>query len=376
MNQAHHLGRTMKAAHQLAMAGGSEMAVAGEMLEVYTSDGKSLSLVGRRAFLLMCAAAAGEAWGDRLFRITKGDIRGNHRGSELLDRALDDVSRLQIRVSGKSSRGRVARDRTNIFTRVRDEDDNQHSAWVEFRFSPEARELLAASDIYARLARSAVVKFRSIYALRLYEFGCLLMRRRDPSETFSVAELRDKLQVPADSYTNFKDLRRRVLEQAKKELDQLAPFDFKWVEKTMTPRSRIVQSVCLSFTPKQPMAALLAVEEAERHSIGRDARREDVVEQVVGAAPVGSIISAAAARLSAASGVAWPRDDTVTDYDPSTAELYRIAVEHGGGHSVERLAKAYVQQLGAARFKLSDEGLRKSWRGHCVSKANGWRPVH
>lgn len=376
MDDSRPLGRTMKAAHQLALAGGSELAVAGELLEVYTTDGRPLSLVGRRTFLLMCAAAAGDAWNDRIFKITKSDIRGSHRGVEPLDRAIDDVSRLQIRAPGVSGRGRPARDRINVFSRVRDENDDMSSAWVEFRFSSEARELLAASDIYARLTRSAVVKFRSVYSLRLYELGCLLMRRRDSSISLEVGELREKLQVPPETYTNFKDLRRRVLEQAKKELDHLAPFDFSWEERTVTPRSRVIQSVRLRFPPKQPMAALLAMEETERHSAGRAARREGTVEEIVDPGNVVALPQAAK-PLPETDGVElqWPRDDDVTDYDPRTAELYRLAVGKGGGHAVSRLAAAYVQQMGERRFALSGERLRKSWAGFVESKAKAWQPV-
>ena len=85
-----------------------------------------------------------------------------------------------------------------------------------------------------------------------------------------------------------------------------------------------------------------------------------------------SMIGHTAARLTAS--LFWPTDDGASAY-ASDSELYRIAVEHGGGHAVDRLASAYVKFMGDKRRELTGDRLRLSWRGFCETKARQWGTV-
>ena len=115
---------------------------------------------------------------------------------------------------------------------INDQDDEAASAFVEFTFTARARQMLERSEVYARLSREAIIKFQSRYSLRLYEIGAAIYCKRDPTWSGEVGELRKLLHVTPDTYPNFSDFRKRVLEPAKAEIAQLAEFDFSWDEIT------------------------------------------------------------------------------------------------------------------------------------------------
>src|SRR3546814_11346179 len=81
-----------------------------------------------------------------------------------------------------------------------------------------ARAILQGSDYYARLNRAALLAFRSKYAITLYEMGCLLAGRRNPTWSGTVDELRERLGAPSNSMPNFSDFRRLVLTPGKAEI--------------------------------------------------------------------------------------------------------------------------------------------------------------
>ena len=56
------IGRTMRTAHKLRAAGGGDMAMAVELIDIHTPKEQELSLLARRSLLLMLEAAAGVAW--------------------------------------------------------------------------------------------------------------------------------------------------------------------------------------------------------------------------------------------------------------------------------------------------------------------------
>lgn len=114
---------------------------------------------------------------------------------------------------------------------------------------------------------------------------------------------------------------------------------------------------------------MTAAEENQRHSSGRQARRGGTAETIVGSAAVAGLIGRAAAKLTIS--LAWPIDDLVSPYG-GDGELYRIAVEHGGGRSVERIATAYAKHMGDKRQELTGARLRSSWQGFCEAKAKQW----
>jgi len=358
------IGRTMKVAHKLKAAGRGDVAMAVELIDIHTPKNQELSLLARRSLLLMLEAAAGDAWKPQAHQITKRDLRGTHSSMDRVRPALEELMSVWFS-HGDVLDGQPSTRMFHLLEEINDQDDNPASMFVEFKFSKRACQLLERSDVYARLSREAIVKFRSAYSLRMYEIGSALYGRRNPIWAGTVEDLRRLLQVPAGVYPNFADLRRRVLEPACDELGQLAEFTLEWTEKK---HGRQVLAVELRFIAKAGRLALAAAEENNRHSAGRGARRDGTVEHVVDAAAVAGVIGRATARLSGE--LAWPADDQVSPYTAS--ELHRIAVEHGGGHAVDRIAAAYAQHMGEKRFELTGERLRSSWAGFAQAKAKQW----
>lgn len=168
-------------------------------------------------------------------------------------------------------------------------------------FTAPARAILQGSDYYARLNRAALLAFRSKYAITLYEMGCLLAGRRNPTWSGTVDELRERLGTPSNSMPNFSDFRRLVLTPGKAEIDQLAAFTMDWLERRGA-RGKITH-VTITFAPKDDDATDAAADEAERHSGGRRSRREGTTDAIVEAA---NLIAVAASRLSVSDTVRWP----------------------------------------------------------------------
>lgn len=355
----------MRAAHKLRTAGQGGMAMAVELIDIHTPKDQELSLIARRSLLLMLEAAAGDAWKPEHHRIAKRELRGKHSTMHHVRGAFGDLMGVWFS-HGDMLDGKPSTRMFHLLDEINDQDDNSASAFIEFRFSKLACQMLERSDVYARLSREAIVKFRSAYSLRMYEVGSALYGRRDPVWRGDVASLRKLLQVPKGTYTNFADLRRRVLEPASDEIGHLAEFDMTWAE---AKKGRQVLFVEIRFTPKAGRTALAAAEENQRHSSGRRARQDGTVETIVDPDNVTAVIGRTAARLTAST--IWPSDDLVTPY-AGGGELYGIAAEHGGGHAVDRLASAYVRHMGEKRFELTGDRLLSSWRGFCEAKASQW----
>ena len=369
------IGRTMKAAHQLKLAGKGELAMAVELIDVHTPKNQELSLIARRCLLMMLEAAAGDAWKPEPHRIAKKDLRGSHKAMDRVRPAFEEL--MGVWFSHADTLGKAQSTRMfHLLEGINDQDDEAASAFVEFTFTARARQMLERSEVYARLSREAIIKFQSRYSLRLYEIGAAIYCKRDPTWSGEVGELRKLLHVTPDTYPNFSDFRKRVLEPARAEIAQLAEFDFSWEEITS---GRQVRRIRMMFTAKPGHAALAAAEENDRHSAGRKPRREGDVEQIVAAIAtkltVTDQLPAPARNGAAPAELAWPKDDDLNDYDDFLRPLYSIARSHGGGHSVERLSNAYVQHMGEKRHQLRGERLEASWKGFVAGKARTWSRV-
>ncbi len=252
---------------------GEGVVKAGELVDATYPDGASLSGVARKVLVLLLAKAAGDAWQDAEFCITKGELRGRHQSNDRLDKVLDELQRILLRVQMKSPRGQDAVLVAPVVSQRIEELSDDARSLVYWRFSEPMRRIMQASDHYAELQKQAILAFDSRYSVTLYEQGCLRYRRRHPVWQGSIQDLREMLGVPAgNKYRDWTDLRRFTLDMAKSEIDHLAPFTLRWQE---TRRGRAVVSVELWFEPKPPEARTDAVAELQRPRVGRKARRAE-----------------------------------------------------------------------------------------------------
>lgn len=345
------LGRAMKVARVVAAKESDEFVKPGDLVEVRFVKGHSLSLTASRLLALMILAAGADAWEDRRHRIRKSEIRRGHKGNERIGDMLEELHRTLFSHDDRSWRGKKAVTRFPLIQLSREEvgeDSSVDEGWIEWEFTPWARKLIQESESYAIMNRQAVLGFRSNYALRLYEIGALRLHRRQPVWKTDLTELRAGLGIDPDVYTDFAQLRRKVLDKAKREIDQLAHFTVEWRERKC---GRKVIGLDFEFRPKKAPEQIATIDELVRHSGGRKARREGTVERVSAPSP------------------ALPKSFPIGMLNCGQDEEFfgRIAVEHGGGWDRNLIAHAYRQQMGDRLSKLSGERLVNSFRGFCES---------
>lgn len=354
-------GRAMRVAAALKTKGGEEFAKPGNIIEVKFVKGESLSLTASRLLALMILAAGGDAWEDKPHRMRKADIRRGHKGNERITDMLQELHRTLFAIDDRSWRGKKATTLFSLISRSREEaeEDGGEAGWIEWEFTPDARKLIQASETYAVLNRQAVLGFRSNYALRLYELGALRLHRRQATWRGDMTALRAALGVPPEVYTDFAQLRRKVLEKAKGEIDQLAHFRVEWRE---IRQGRTVSEIEFRFEPKDAPELIATVDELERHSGGRRQRREGSVEVVSLVAL--NVPAARAGKVANASDFAFPSGSIRFGSD----ELAAIARRNGGGWDIDLIADGFRAQMGDRLAKLRGPKLISSWTGFC----EGW----
>lgn len=355
-------GRAMRVAAALKAKGGDEFAKPGSIIEIKFVKGESLSLTASRLLALMILTAGGDAWEDRPHRIRKADIRRGHKGNERITDMLQELHRTLFAVDDKSWRGKKATLLFSLISRSKEETDEEggETGWIEWEFTPDARKLIQASETYAVLNRQAVLGFRSNYALKLYELGALRLHRRQATWRGDMQALRAALGIPPDVYTDFAQLRRKVLEKAKSEIDQLAHFRVEWRE---IRQGRTVTEIEFRFEPKSAPEVLETVDELDRHSAGRQARRDGAVESVtVGQGAIPAPRGAVSAKKP--SEATFPVGTLRFGHD----DLLEIGRRHGGGWDVDLIANGFREHMGERLEKLRGAKLIAAWKGFC----EGW----
>lgn len=355
-------GRAMRVAAALKAKGGDEFAKPGNIIEVKFVKGESLSLTASRLLALMILTAGGDAWEDKPHRMRKADIRRGHKGNERISDMLEELHRTLFAVDDRSWRGKKATLRFSLISRSREEteEDGGEAGWIEWEFTPDARKLIQASETYAVLNRQAILGFRSSYALKLYELGALRLHRRQATWRGDMQALRAALGIPPEVYRDFAQLRRKVLEKAKAEIDQLAHFRVEWRE---IRQGRTVAELEFRFEPKGAPEVIETVDELGRHSAGREARRAGTVETV----SVGQVALAAVQKAlpkGKADERMFPRGTLRFGAD----DLLSIGKQYGGGWDVDMIADGYREHMGERLEKLSGAKMIASWKGFC----EGW----
>lgn len=353
------VGRAVRVAQVLANKATDEFAKPGNLIEVRFVKGQSLSLTASRLLALMILTAGGDAWRPMSHRLRKSDIRRGHKGNERISDMLEELHRTLFAVDDLSWRGRKATRRFSLIQSSKEEaeEGRGETGWIEWEFTPDARKLIQESETYAVLNRQAVLGFRSAYALKLYELGALRIYRRQKTWRCDMMALRAALGIAPDIYTDFAQLRRKVLEKAKSEIDQLAHFTVTWQE---FRRGRTVEELEFTFEAKSAPDQIRRVSELERHSSGRKPRREGTVEAVVTPSP------ALAPNPNAVGAKASAFPEGSIRYNENLSDIAR---RYGGGWDIDLIARAYRETTGDRLAKLSGAKLEKSWKGFCEAFA-------
>jgi hypothetical protein len=350
----------MRAAHALKARETDEFAKPGNLVEVRFVKGQSLSLTAARLLALMILTAGGDAWQQMPHRMRKADIRRGHKGNERITDMLEELHRTLFAVDDLSWRGRKATKRFSLIQSSREEveEDGGESGWIEWEFTPDARRLIRESETYAVLNRQAVLGFRSSYALRLYEMGALRLYRRQSTWRGDMTAVRAAFGIAPELYGDFAQLRRKVLEKAKAEIDHLAHFTVEWRE---IKRGRTIAEIEFTFSPKSVPAQLPAPEDGD---VG--AARPAPPARAAKSPALPSPSPDAARRAKPAEGpAAFPGASLAYGAGP----FGEIARTHGGGWDRDLIASAYREAMGERLANLSGAKLVKSWTGFCQAFA-------
>lgn len=351
----------MRVAHALQAREGDEFAKPGTLVEVRFVKGQSLSLTAARLLALMILTAGGDAWEPVAHRMRKADIRRGHKGNERISEMLEELHRTLFAVDDLSWRGRKATKRFSLIQSSREEIDEEgaEAGWIEWEFTPDARRLIRESETYAVLNRQAVLGFRSSYALRLYELGALRLHRRQSNWRADMTAIRAAFGIAPELYKDFAQLRRKVLEKAKAEIDHLAHFTVDWRE---IKRGRSIIEIEFSFHPKATPAQLTAAE-ADESEVGEPlpaARSVQTPQRPALPAP------ARASVPDVTRGpVRFPTGTLLYGAEP----FGEIAKTHGGGWARDLIADAYRAEMGSRLANLTGAKLVKSWTGFCQAFA-------
>ncbi|OYX33529.1 MAG: replication initiation protein [Caulobacterales bacterium 32-69-10] len=354
----------MRVAHALQARDGDEFAKPGTLVEVRFVKGQSLSLTAARLLALMILTAGGDAWEPVAHRMRKADIRRGHKGNERISEMLEELHRTLFAVDDLSWRGRKATKRFSLIQSSREEID-EHGAeagWIEWEFTPDARRLIRESETYAVLNRQAVLGFRSSYALRLYELGALRLHRRQSNWRADMTAIRAAFGIAPELYKDFAQLRRKVLEKAKAEIDHLAHFTVDWRE---IRRGRAIVEIEFTFQPKMAPAQL-TMAESDGEDATPDARRADQVMPIATPPALPAPVRAPTKRPgSTETALRFPSGSLLYGSEPF-GELAKV---HGGGWSRDLIADAYRSEMGERLANLSGTKLVKSWTGFCQAFA-------
>ena len=101
--------------------------------------------------------------------------------------------------------------------------------YIELRFDPALKPyLLQLKSHFTQLTLSDIIQLNSIYAMRIYE----LVKQYEfaGQKEIDVDNLREYCGITRVEYTRYNDFKRKVLERAKKEINQKTDLNINYVE--------------------------------------------------------------------------------------------------------------------------------------------------
>jgi hypothetical protein len=231
-----------------------------------------------------------------------------HKSRNDLAAAVMELHCTVVSVQLVSRKGRAFTKSGPILSDVEREPDTLDDAEIRFEFSPTLRRVIADSTHWAAISRRAVLAFESRYSLRLYLFLALRAGLRKVSEELSIDDLRDMLGVPVNALPRWQDVKRRALDPAIAEINQLAGFHAAYEP---VKRGRRIVGVRLAWGLKDRADLVQTQRELDRPRVGRKARRSGLVESIADER------RRIAESLAAAPGVGRSRPGQVSRSEPA-----------------------------------------------------------
>jgi hypothetical protein len=99
---------------------------------------------------------------------------------------------------------------------------HRQSGWVHYSFGELLAKNLLLPRVFARLRPHFMMRLRSKYAVTLYEVLEAYVNRRESSLTASIEDVQNWLKVPKGAYPDWRELKKRVIEPAIREINDNA----------------------------------------------------------------------------------------------------------------------------------------------------------
>ena len=248
-----------------------------ELLEV--EESLPLKLADRRAINTLILNAWAEIdQPEREHRISKRELHGPAATASDAKRIDGTLSRLQsckLKLLVQRD-GRPYRKSINLLRSYSLPQD--HSGQVLYQFEPEMIDLFRHSTHWGRLQKRVMLRFRSKYALALYE---MIEKRRGLKyknmDRFDVDELRRLLGVPDGKLVAYKTFKQKALNPAFKEVSGLSDFTVQFVE---VKKGKRVEAIDVSWWAKTENDLIETEQELNRPHSGRAERLADTVVEI------------------------------------------------------------------------------------------------
>ena len=314
------------------------LVTAGEVIELqFDNPSNALSLRAAKLFHLLLDAAGADACEDKTHSVALVDL------DYLRKLPFEDtisIGRELVRTTIRFDRVKYSKQATAVgpMFSLMDRDVDAELGTLRFRLSPVLLEIMEASNHWAALKRQAVLAFTSRYALRLYEMIALRKNmQHKASEVFELAELRDRLGVPAGKLPSWNNLKQKALNPAIAEVNQFSGFT---VSYELVKRSRSVIAVRLSWDVGTTEKREKTAKELNSSKVGRKARRDGTAEVLALTFPaMGSI-----------------------EFSKPWNELARL---HGNGKDKDLIAMDFRNWCQTQSIPLDGPNIEKTFTGFC-----------
>ena len=161
---------------------------------------------------------------------------------------------------------------------IKEEDGDLRTSWlsqakyfdnegeVALSFAPRLKpHLLQLKSYFTAYELDKVIKFKGVYSIRIYELlvkDYNFYRKEKNVFIYSIADLKEKLGINKDEYSQIVEFKRRVLDSAQKELKEKSDlfFDYECIKTkrtitdikfTIKTKIKIVNKEIIDITPSQ-----------------------------------------------------------------------------------------------------------------------------
>jgi hypothetical protein len=258
---------------------------AGELIEV---TGAHLLEASDRALLNTLLQRAHDSGSlseiDAEWEVSFAELRQNlsrHESNDRVRASLDRLGNVRVTVHYQSNSGKARTLKTPLLAFTDTDDTDDASATLQYGIPKRLRFILARSNRWGRVRCEVAYAMKSKYAIALYELVCLRINLQSCFEVFEPERFRELLGVPPETYVQFRDFSRFVIEPALLEVNGLSDYGVQ-IEARRRHSRAPVHEIAISWWKKQGDEFRASVQERERSKVGRKARLRGQVQAIVG----------------------------------------------------------------------------------------------